>query len=235
LEKRNKELLRQLDQELRFLSDLGAEFIFAPDKGIKLPEKISGGTKTQPNGAVLHDLEEKILRCTLCPLSRNRTKAVPGEGDYEARLMFVGEAPGEDEDIQGRPFVGRAGQLLTRIIEAMKFKRDQVYITNVVKCRPPKNRTPVREEIEQCRAYLTAQIEAIGPNVIVSLGKVATDFFHPAAAGMTRLRGHFIEYRRILVMPTFHPSYVLRNEDAKGVKKLVWEDMQQVMAALGKK
>ena len=149
--------------------------------------------------------------------------------------MFVGEGPGADEDIQGRPFVGRAGQLLTKIVAAMDFTRKDVYITNVVKCRPPQNRTPARDEIEKCRPYLLTQIETIAPRVIVCLGRVATDFFHPSAAGMSSLRGNFVEYGNILVMPTFHPSYLIRNEGNKEIKKLVWQDMQKVMAALSRK
>jgi len=149
--------------------------------------------------------------------------------------MFVGEGPGADEDIQGRPFVGRAGRLLTKIIAAMGFKREDVYITNVVKCRPPKNRQPERGETDACRPYLVAQIKAISPRVIVTLGKVAVDFFQPSATGMTKRRGHFIEYEKRLVMPTFHPSYLVRNEGNRELQRAVWQDMQQVMAVLGKK
>jgi DNA polymerase len=150
--------------------------------------------------------------------------------------VFVGEAPGRDEDIQGLPFVGRAGQLLTKIIHAMKFKREEVYITNIVKCRPPENRNPQKQEIEMCSDYLREQLEMIKPRVIVTLGKVATDSFVQSKLGMTAIRGHFYEYNNIKVMPTFHPSYIIRNEgNNKGIKKMVWEDMQQVMAFLGKK
>jgi uracil-DNA glycosylase family 4 len=248
---KNKPRFERLERELRFLSEIGAEFILAPEGQRK---DLMEGTKTgaepsaeatpkspvqQPGSTetpkILKDLNNKILTCQLCPLSQGRTRAVPGEGHVRAELMFVGEGPGADEDVQGRPFVGRAGQLLTRIIAAMGFKREDIYITNIVKCRPPKNRTPVREEIEACRPYLIAQIEAISPKVIVSLGKVASDFFHPSATGMTKLRGHFVEYGKILVMPTFHPSYLVRNEGNKELKKLVWQDMKQVMAVLGKK
>jgi len=251
LAEKNKQLLHGLEQELRFLSEIGAEFIFAPEREQEPPPGRHEGTgepaasKTGPAGTVrkvdeekqgvIHALEEKILRCALCPLSQGRARAVPGEGDYSAPLMFVGEGPGADEDIQGRPFVGKAGQLLTRIIAAMSYKRQDVYITNVVKCRPPQNRTPFREEIEKCRPYLLAQIESIAPRVIVSLGKVATDSFHPSAAGMSRLRGNFIEYGKILIMPTFHPSYLIRNEGNKEIKRLVWQDMQKVMDALSRK
>ena len=248
---KNKRLLQGLEQELRFLSEIGAEFIFTSEAKNKPWPGHQGAAgepaeiRTAPAGPVrevdqekqrvLRVLEEKILRCTLCPLSQGRTRAVPGEGDYSAPLMFVGEGPGADEDIQGRPFVGRAGQLLTRIISAMNYRRQDVYITNVVKCRPPQNRTPVREEIEKCRPYLLAQIEHIAPRVIVSLGKSATDFFHPSAVGMSSLRGNFIEYGKILIMPTFHPSYLIRNEGNKEFRKLVWQDMQKVMEALGRK
>lgn len=214
---KNRRLLNGLEQELRFLSEIGAEFIFTSNEKQR----------------ILRALEEKILRCTLCPLSQGRTRAVPGEGDYSAPLMFVGEGPGADEDIQGRPFVGRAGQLLSRIIAAMNYRRQDVYITNVVKCHPPQNRTPVRDEVEKCRPYLLEQIENIAPRVIVSLGKVATDFFHPSAAGISGLRGNFIEYGKILIMPTFHPSYLIRNEGNKEIKRLVWQDMQKVMEVLG--
>ena len=248
---KNKQLLRGLEQELRFLTEIGAEFIFAPDQRDKAkPDQRAavgepsaaltapadtGRKPDKEKQRILQALEKRILCCTLCPLSQGRTHAVPGEGEYSAALMFVGEGPGADEDIQGRPFVGRAGQLLTRIIAAMNTRRQDVYITNVVKCRPPQNRTPVREEIEKCRPYLLEQIECIAPRVIVSLGKVATDSFHPSAAGMSSLRGNFIEFGNTLVMPTFHPSYLVRNEGNKEIKKLVWQDMQKVMEALGRK
>jgi len=223
LGKRAEDVVDLIKEELDYLSDLGMEFVF------------SAGKENEDRPVLLRSLAEKILSCTLCPLSTGRKNAVPGEGDFRARLMFVGEGPGAEEDIQGRPFVGRAGQLLTKIIEAMKLRRDEVYITNVVKCRPPNNRTPLRQEIGKCKPYLLAQIEAIQPEVIVTLGKVATDFFVPSAAGMSLLRGSFHEYGKIQVMPTFHPSYLVRNEGDKTIRRLVWQDMQKVMVALGKK
>jgi DNA polymerase len=164
-----------------------------------------------------------------------RTHAVPGEGDKAAELMFIGEAPGRDEDAQGRPFVGRAGQLLRKIIAAMKFREDEVYITNIVKCRPPENRVPHREESEACLPYLLRQIELTRPRVIVLLGKTPTDHFLPSRQGMTARRGNFGDYRGIPVMPTFHPSYLIRNEGNRELKRMVWEDMQKVMALLGRK
>jgi DNA polymerase len=208
-------LLSEVGEKLKFLSLLGIEFL-------------------THESAVL-SLEETILNCQKCPLAQTRTHAVPGEGDLNTDLMFVGEGPGRDEDLQGRPFVGRAGQLLTKIIHAMTFKRDEVYITNIVKCRPPGNRNPQGSEIASCKDYLLAQIELINPKVIVTLGKVASDFFIHSSLGITALRGDFYDFGNIKVMPTFHPSYLVRNEGNKNLKKMVWEDMKKVMAFLGKK
>jgi DNA polymerase len=148
--------------------------------------------------------------------------------------MFVGEGPGHDEDVQGRPFVGRAGQLLTRIITAMGYERSMVFIANIVKCRPPDNRVPHQDEVAACSPFLLDQIAAIRPRIIVTLGKSATDFFVPSVRGMTERRGQFQEWHGLLVMPTFHPSYLVRNEGNQGLKKMVWDDMKQVMAKLGR-
>ncbi len=208
-------LLSEVEEKLKFLSLLGVDFV------------------TQESPAL--SLEETILNCQKCPLSQSRTHAVPGEGDLNAELMFIGEAPGRDEDLQGRPFVGRAGQLLTKIIQAMTFQRDEVYITNIIKCRPPGNRNPQGNEIASCKDYLLAQIGLISPKVIVTLGKVAADFFIRSSLGMTALRGDFYDFEDIKVMPTFHPSYLIRNEGNRNLKKMVWEDMKKVMAFLGKK
>jgi DNA polymerase len=208
-------LLSEVEEKLKFLSLLGVDFV------------------TQESPAL--SLEETILNCKKCPLSQSRTHAVPGEGDLNAELMFIGEAPGRDEDLQGRPFVGRAGQLLTKIIQAMTFQRDEVYITNIIKCRPPGNRNPQGNEIASCKDYLLAQIDLISPKVIVTLGKVAADFFIRSSLGMTALRGDFYDFEDIKVMPTFHPSYLIRNEGNRNLKKMVWEDMKKVMAFLGKK
>ena len=208
-------LLSEVGEKLKFLSLLGVEFV------------------TRESSVL--SLEETILICQKCPLAQTRTHAVPGEGDLNADLMFVGEGPGRDEDLQGKPFVGRAGQLLTKIIHAMTFQRDEVYITNIVKCRPPGNRNPQGNEIASCKDYLLAQIELINPKVIVTLGKVATNFFIRSSLGITALRGDFYDFDNIKVMPTFHPSYLIRNEGNQKLKKMVWEDMKKVMAFLGKK
>ena len=220
MEDKARKLIDGLEDKLKFYSELGAEFVTSPSSSEDSPYL---------------SLRERILSCQKCPLSQGRKNAVPGEGNLGTELMFVGEAPGRDEDIQGRPFVGRAGQLLTKIIHAMKFKREEVYITNIVKCRPPENRTPHKQEIEMCQDYLREQLGMIKPKVIVTLGKVAADFFIESKLGMTALRGNFYEFNNIKVMPTFHPSYIIRNEGNREIKKMVWEDMQKVMAFLGKK
>jgi uracil-DNA glycosylase len=167
--------------------------------------------------------------CTRCKLHRGRTNLVFGVGNAETRLMFVGEGPGAEEDEQGVPFVGRAGQLLTQIIKAMGFDREAVYIANVVKCRPPGNRNPEPDEIEQCEPFLMRQIDVIKPAIIVALGKFAAQTLLRTTEPISRLRGRFHRIGDIRVMPTFHPSYLLRNPAAK---REVWEDMKLVMAAL---
>jgi DNA polymerase len=194
--------------------------------GSQAPEIVQvSRTKSDALAAIRADLGD----CTRCKLHGGRTNLVFGVGDPEARLMFVGEGPGADEDVQGIPFVGRAGQLLTQIIKAMGFERDEVYIANVVKCRPPGNRNPEPDEIERCEPFLLRQIDAIRPTVIVALGKFAAQTLLRTDIPITRLRGQFFTLRDVDVMPTFHPSYLLRNPDAK---RDVWEDMKKVMARL---
>jgi DNA polymerase len=166
-------------------------------------------------------------------LHQGRTKVVFGEGNRQARLVFVGEGPGEDEDRTGRPFVGRAGQLLNKIIAAMGMKREEVYICNVVKCRPPGNRTPSIEEAAACRAYLEEQLELIAPKAIVALGAPAAQTLLHTRSGINALRGHWMLFRGIRLMPTFHPAYLLRYY-TESTRKAVWEDMKQVVAFLEK-
>ncbi len=179
----------------------------------------------------LRSIRDELGDCRRCKLHGGRTTLVFGVGDPHAELMFVGEGPGADEDLQGEPFVGKAGQLLTRMIEAMGFRREQVYIANVVKCRPPGNRDPEPAEIEACEPFLKKQIEAVRPKVIVALGKFAAQTLLRSAIPITRLRGSWGEYQGVRLMPTFHPAYLLRSPREK-VK--AWEDLKQVMAALGK-
>jgi uracil-DNA glycosylase family 4 len=168
--------------------------------------------------------------CTKCRLADSRTQVVYGVGNPNADLMFVGEAPGRDEDLKGEPFVGRAGQLLTDIIQAMKLTRDDVYITNVIKCRPPENRNPEPDELDACRPYIRRQIEFIKPKVIVTLGRFALQSLMERGYGITAARGNWLDYNGIKVMPTYHPAYLLRTPAAK---KDVWQDMKKVMAELG--
>ena len=176
-----------------------------------------------------NQLRQEANGCEKCELHTTRTNVVFGTGNENADLMFVGEAPGRDEDEKGEPFVGRAGQLLTKVIEAMGLTRDEVYIANVIKCRPPNNRNPKRIEIESCEPYLIRQIELIKPKVICALGTFAAQMLLRTEAKISSLRGNFHEYRGTKVMPTYHPAYLLRNPDGK---REVWEDMQKIMAEL---
>jgi DNA polymerase len=173
---------------------------------------------------------EKIYRemktCHLCPLGKTRRNLVFGAGNPSARIVFVGEAPGADEDEQGLPFVGRAGQLLTKIIEAMGLKRKDVYICNILKCRPPGNRNPLPNEIGLCEPFLKKQLQIISPQVICALGTFAAQTLLKTDIPITMLRGRFHSYEGIKLMPTYHPAYLLRNPSAK---KLVWEDVQMII------
>jgi uracil-DNA glycosylase len=168
--------------------------------------------------------------CTRCKLHRGRTKLVFGDGNPNAQLVFVGEGPGRDEDAQGLPFVGRAGRLLTQMIEAMGLQRKDVYICNVVKCRPPENRTPQKDEVETCSPFLLRQLDAIAPKVVVCLGSVAAQTLLETNRGISHFRGEWLDFRGRKLMATYHPAYLLRNPSAKGE---VWKDLQKVMAVLG--
>ena len=171
-----------------------------------------------------------ICNCKSCLLHESRKNFVFGDGNGHAKLMFIGEGPGRDEDEQGLPFVGAAGQLLTRMINAMQFARAEVYIANVVKCRPPNNRVPSPDEAETCVPYLLRQIEIVKPQVIVVLGATPLKYLL-GLTGIVKTRGHWLDYKGIKVMPTFHPAYLLRNPPAK---KDVWQDLQAVMREFGK-
>lgn len=180
---------------------------------------------------LLEEIKQEVERCTLCPLSKNRTRTVFGEGDPDAFIMFIGEAPGEDEDRSGRPFVGKAGQLLTKILLSVGIKREEVYIANMVKCRPPGNRTPTLEEIEICFPYLEAQIAVVNPSVIVTLGSISTGYLLGTKEPMSKLRGQWFDWRGgKRIFPMFHPSFLLRHESrAPGSPKyLTWLDIQEV-------
>jgi len=168
--------------------------------------------------------------CTRCKLHKTRNKIVFGDGSPKAELVFVGEGPGHDEDLQGLPFVGRAGKLLTQMIEAMGLQRQDVYICNVVKCRPPENRLPEKDEITPCSPFLLRQLDAINPKVIVALGACAAQTLLETTRGISQFRGQWLEFRGRKLMATYHPAYLLRNPSAKSE---VWKDLQKVMAVLG--
>ena len=196
----------------------------------------------QPTGPSLFEAAEKIVDdtllkiredlgdCTRCKLHKGRNKLVYGDGNPEAQLVFVGEGPGADEDMQGLPFVGRAGKLLTQMIEAMGLQRRDVYICNVVKCRPPDNRTPEPDEVATCAPFLLRQLDVIRPKVIVCLGAVAAKTLLNKTRGISQYRGEWLEWRGHKLMATYHPAYLLRNPPAKAD---VWKDLQKVMAELG--
>jgi uracil-DNA glycosylase family 4 len=177
----------------------------------------------------LESVKEELGDCQRCSLCQVRTHLVFGEGNARANIVFVGEAPGADEDVQGRPFVGRAGQLLTRIISAMGLSRKDVYICNILKCRPPRNRNPKPDEIHACEPFLIKQLQVINPEVICALGTFAAQTLLKKDTPITALRGRFHSYQGIKLMPTYHPAYLLRNP---GAKKQVWDDIQMVMKML---
>jgi uracil-DNA glycosylase len=211
---------QQLRRRLEDLVDQGISEVVRPPR--QKAEK-------HPSTKDLGEIREEIGDCKRCKLCEGRTHIVFGVGDPHAKLMFVGEGPGRDEDLQGEPFVGRAGQLLTKMIEAMGLKRSQVYIANIVKCRPPDNRYPEPEEVETCLPFLLQQIDAIRPQVIITLGNLASQTLLKTKAGIMSLHGNFQDWNGMQVMPTYHPAFLLRNPN---MKKPCWEDLQKVMALM---
>lgn len=191
------------------------------------PGRDAHATTSADKEARWKDLEARAMSCTQCVLHKSRTHVVFGTGNRSAQLVFVGEGPGEDEDRQGEPFVGRSGQLLNRIMVAMKWKREEIYICNVVKCRPPDNRTPLPDEVAACNPFLTEQLELIAPKVIVTLGGPAAKTLLKTTQGIMSLRGKWYSYRGIPVMPTYHPAFLLRSYTEEN-RRAVWEDMKQV-------
>jgi len=213
--------ISQLGMLFRFYEALGFDRL-----AVDIPETVSNGGDCLHKEEGLKRLRAEIGDCRRCRLSEGRTNLVFGEGNPNAWLMFVGEAPGEQEDRQGRPFVGRAGELLTRLIEKMGFSREEVYIANTVKCRPPGNRNPMEDEIKTCMSFLEKQIGIIEPAVIMTLGSVATKALLGDIGSISRVRGKTFRYKGIPVVPTFHPSYLLRNPKSKW---LTWNDAQVVL------
>ncbi|HYR59309.1 MAG TPA: uracil-DNA glycosylase [Chthoniobacteraceae bacterium] len=224
-------------------SGVAAESARSGVAGAPPSKSFSAGSKSfsaESKAARLAEIRPPILACTKCPhLATSRTQVVFGVGNPDAELMFVGEAPGEDEDLQGEPFVGKAGQLLTRIIETMGFARGDVYIANILKCRPDMppgesgNRKPRADEMQTCLPYLREQIEIIEPRALVALGATAMEGLLGETAPMSRLRGRWHEFNGIPLMATYHPAYLLRNQ-ALGEKRKVWEDMLMVLEKLGR-
>jgi uracil-DNA glycosylase len=207
-------------RQLEFFRDIGVSDVFFESAAVSAPAALSPGTMPD-----LPSLARFLEGCPRCKLSRARTSIVFGQGNARAELMFVGEAPGRDEDEQGLAFVGKAGQLLTRIIEAMGKKREDVWIGNVLKCRPPNNRNPEPDEVASCMPFLEEQIRLIAPKVIVTLGTFAAQAVLETDEPIGRLRGRWRTARGVRVMPTFHPAFLLRSPERK---KDVWEDMKLV-------
>jgi uracil-DNA glycosylase len=227
----------QLKEHLRFAQELGVTGV-SRDPAWRSADRptVAPSAPDIPNTIALTPVESlaavraDIGDCTRCKLhGLGRTQIVFGVGNPEADLMFVGEAPGRDEDLQGFPFVGRAGQLLTKIIEAISLKREDVYIANVIKCRPPENRNPEPDEVASCEPFLFRQIDIIKPKVIVALGKFGAQTLLRTLDPISRLRGRVYDYRGAKLIPTFHPAYLLRNPSSK---REVWEDMKLVRSLL---
>lgn len=226
MEKKYEELIADLKTYLEYLKESGIE---------ALP--LSGETRRQaPSSSphpserlTLEEIREQLGDCRRCKLHRTRKTIVFGEGNTQATLMFVGEGPGFDEDVQGRPFVGRAGQLLTKIIQSIGLQRSEVYIANIVKCRPPQNRNPEPDEIDACHPFLVKQIEAIQPRIICALGTFAAQTLLKTSTKITALRGQVFELDGIKLIPTYHPAFLLRNPEKK---REVWEDMKRILEFL---
>jgi DNA polymerase len=219
------ELINETKKQLEHLRALGVENIrlnpglsYQP---VERPRDVNQETRIE----TFEQIHAEIGDCTRCPLHLERTHVVHTEGNRKARLMFVGEAPGADEDVQARPFVGRAGQLLTKIIEAIGLKREEVLIGNVNRCRPPQNRAPMPDEAATCKPFLEREIAIVQPAVIVVLGNTAMKNLLDTREGITRARGRFHDYKGIKVMPTFHPAYLLRDPSKK---RETWEDLKKV-------
>lgn len=216
--------IHEIKSALEFFEALGYD---------RLPIRMGAGRRMPviaDKEAALRTLHQEIGDCRRCKLATKRTTIVFGEGNPDARLIFIGEAPGREEDIQGRPFVGDAGMLLTRLIEKMGLKREDVYIANVVKCRPPMNRDPEKDEIEQCRGFLEKQIAIISPDVIMTLGRIALYVLTGNdKLKITAVHGRVFDYKGIPLVPTFHPAYLIRNPKDKWV---TWSDAQKVLDIL---
>lgn len=209
------------------ICDLKSYLGYLKEMGISvLPSSENSSEKTTPSGILtLADVRKELGDCERCKLHRTRRTIVFGEGNEEAGLMLIGEAPGYDEDVQGRPFVGKAGQLLTKILQSINLPREEVYITNIVKCRPPQNRNPQPDEIQSCNPFLVKQITVVQPKIICALGSFSAQTLLKTDTKITALRGKVFDLEGIKVIPTYHPAFLLRNPERK---REVWEDMKKI-------
>lgn len=224
------QIIRDIRNTLCYLKRNGCTGFDCSQTSLKILNRLDGSNHAAAaDRETLADIRNDLGDCTRCGLCESRTHIVFGEGNPNAQVVFVGEGPGFDEDKCGQPFVGAAGRLLTKIIAAMQLTRETVYISNIVKCRPPKNRNPEPGEIRQCLPFLKRQLATVNPRVICALGSVAARTLLDTETAISRLRGRFDEFLGIPVMPTFHPAYLLRNPEKK---RVVWEDVQQIMKML---
>ncbi len=236
---RHRKTLNRIVEHLELMKMCGETHDSATAKEIQSLKKAFAKPRRRPapkpvDAGPLEAIAKKIATCTLCELCKARTQTVPGQGNPRPELMFIGEAPGADEDAQGLAFVGRSGQVLTKMIEAMTFTREEVFIGNIIKCRPPGNRKPTRTEMDACLPFLVAQIALLQPKAIVCLGATATSglFRDIPQKDLGQARGVWHSYCGIDTMPTYHPAYILRDPSKK---KFLWEDLQKVMVRLGRK
>jgi DNA polymerase len=216
------ELISNLKTYLEYLKGMG--IVSLPASEMKADEP------GQSNMITLEDVRKELGDCKRCKLHRGRKTIVFGEGNEKATLMLIGEGPGYDEDVQGRPFVGKAGQLLTKILQSINLPREEVYIANIIKCRPPQNRNPEPDEIQSCHPFLIKQIEAIQPKIICALGTFSAQTLLKTDTKISALRGKLFDLEGIKVIPTYHPAFLLRNPDKK---REVWEDMKKIVELLG--
>ena len=223
MDQKVQDVIADLKAYLEYLKGMGIEGLPAAEE--KAENMISSEVPT------LEEIRRELGDCKRCKLHRTRSTIVFGEGKEKARLMLIGEGPGYDEDVQGRPFVGKAGQLLTKIIQSIHLQREEVYIANIIKCRPPQNRNPEPDEIQTCYPFLMKQIQAIQPRIICALGTFAAQTLLHTDAKITTLRGRFFDLAGIKVLPTYHPAYLLRSPERK---REVWEDMKQISEWMAK-
>jgi DNA polymerase len=217
MDQKFNEIVADLKSYLEYLKGMGIENLPFSERDTSSPPS--------PMAPTLEEVRKELGDCQRCKLHRTRRTLVFGEGNEKARLMLIGEGPGYDEDVQGRPFVGRAGQLLTKILQSIGLQREEVYIANIIKCRPPQNRNPEPDEIQSCYPFLMKQIQAIQPRIICALGTFAAQTLLHTDAKITTLRGRFFDLAGIKVLPTYHPAYLLRSPERK---REVWEDMKRI-------